>query len=133
MPAIPRVSLTPARDAQDRIRSVTVFRYVAISVLYVCFFAIALVAFGGAVHFAFMGLDWQHLHRVFSMLGAGVGSGGIGSFVFWVDGRERDYARQQQAFDLIQTQLESHPEDEEFNKKYQALILQLASSPRTRK
>lgn len=92
------VALPPRSAIVKKITETSLYRYWAISILYIIAFGIAVFAFGACV---FAGLNNVKLKYILELFGSGSGSGVLGGFLLKVDGSEKENIRYHQALDIL--------------------------------
>lgn len=122
-----QVKLAPTREITRAVRIVSLFRFWAISILYIVSFGIAVCALGASAYSVYAGQnkqsDWKSF---FALLFTSVGSGGIGKYLMSVDQTERGNVRQEEALDLLLDEANRHPEDDALRAKVVHLLARRA-------
>ena len=95
------VSLAARDTVSKRITELGLYRYWAVSILYIVAFAITVLAYGSAVISAvFLKGDLSGT-RLLTLFGGGTGSGSLGWFLVRVDRAEKENIRYQQDLEIL--------------------------------
>jgi hypothetical protein len=106
------------------IRRVRLFRYWAVSIIYITAFAVTVVALIACGYSAYLRGTQPPWKLFFALFGTGASSGSFGGYLMAVDRREFSLVREQaalelaridqeQALDLLREEARRHPDDEQ--------------------
>ncbi len=116
------VKLAPADAVIRPVRTLSLFRYWAISVLYVAAFAIAVLALGMYL-FSPDSSSGSHWKAFLGLFCAGAGFGG---YLKNVDRRERQNVEREESFNLLREEAVRYAGDTTLQTRYQTLLAKRA-------
>ena len=115
-----KVELPPESEIARPVRTLLVFRFWAVSVLYIFSFCIAVGALAfyliQAIENKATDPDWK------ALLGFFGGSAGFGSYLVRLDRRERQSVERDEALYLLREQIQQNPANTKLQNQYQALL-----------
>lgn len=120
------------------IRRVRLFRYWAISIIYISAFAVAVAALIACGYSLYRGGSQTPWKLFFALFGTGASSGTFGGYLMAVDRREFDYVRAQEVLDLsridreealnmLRDEAQRRPDDEQLRARLLDLLTARAS------
>lgn len=135
---MPEISAAREDAVALPIRRVRLFRYWAVSIIYITAFGVtvlALIACGCSVYLRETQPPWK---LFFALFGTGASSGGFGGYLMAVDRREFNLVREQeslefsridqeQALDLLREEARRRPEDEQLRTRLIDLLVDRAA------
>ncbi len=125
------------------IRRVRIFRYWAISIIYVTAFAVAVIALILCGYSLYTGGKQPPWKLFFALFGTGASSGTFGGYLMAVDRREFDFVREQESLDLsridqeealaiLREEARRRPDDERLRARLLDLLTHRASGPHSK-
>ncbi len=124
---MPQVKLASAQEITRPVRLISLFRFWAISILYIVAFGIAVCALAASAYSVYSGQnkqsDWK---AFFGLLFTTASSGGIGKYLMSVDQREQQNVRKAEALDLLLDEANRHPGNDSLREKIVELLAKRA-------